>query len=153
MASFEAAIPTVLANEGGYSFNPSDPGGETNFGISKRSYPDLDIRNLTRDEACEIYRREFWQYDGIESQAVATKLFDTGVNLGTHRAVSYMQTLVGVQADGKYGSMTEGGINGSEEQTLLQAYRQRLIEYYNDLVAQHPNLHQFLNGWLRRANQ
>jgi lysozyme family protein len=151
VASFEAAIPLTLEWEGGYSSSPSDPGGETNFGISKRSYPSLDIRNLTREEACAIYRRDFWSYDGLKSQAIATKLFDAGVNLGTHRAVSYMQTVVGVPADGKYGPLTEGGINGSEEQETLQAYRQRLVAYYQELVQQKPNLQKFLAGWLRRA--
>lgn len=153
MASFEAAIPITLEWEGGYSSSPSDPGGETNFGISKRAYPTLDIRNLTREDACAIYHRDYWKYDGIESQAIATKLFDAGVNLGTHRAISYMQTVVGVPADGKYGKVTEGGINGSQEQQTLSAYRQRLTEYYQELVQQHPNLQQFLHGWLRRAEQ
>ena len=152
MASFELAIPVTLAWEGGYSCDPSDPGGETNFGISKRSYPDVDIRNLTREEACAIYRRDFWSYDGIESQAIATKLFDTGVNLGTHRAVSYMQTIVGVPADGKYGPLTQGGINGTEESATLTAFRRRLVEYYQTLVQQRPASQKFLAGWLRRAN-
>lgn len=46
--------------EGGYVNDPDDPGGETNFGISKRSFPDVDIKNLTKDEAKEIYREHFW---------------------------------------------------------------------------------------------
>lgn len=151
MATFEAAIPATLAWEGGLVDDPNDPGGVTNFGISKRSYPDLDIRALTREQACEIYRREFWQYDGIESQAVASKLFDAGVNLGTHRAVLFMQALVGVPADGRYGPLTEGGVNGSQEQILLPAYRARLADYYRALVQAHPQLQKFIRGWLRRA--
>lgn len=59
-AFFDKAIPTILRNEGGYVNNPTDPGGETNFGISKRSFPDVDIKNLTQEKAVAIYRSSFW---------------------------------------------------------------------------------------------
>ena len=51
---FLKAVEMVLAHEGGYSCDPQDPGGETKFGISKKSYPNLDIEHLSRDEAIEI---------------------------------------------------------------------------------------------------
>lgn len=154
MANFDAAISTVLENEGGLVDNPDDPGGLTNFGISQRAYPNLNIRNLTREAASEIYRRDFWRYDRIDSQPVATKLFDTHVNLGPVRAVSMMQRVVGVNpVDGRYGPLTEGVINNSDPLETLQAYRQKLVDYYNNLAASRPTLQQFLKGWLRRANQ
>jgi lysozyme family protein len=53
--SFDAAISFVLSHEGGYSFDENDPGGETRWGISKRSHPNEDIKNLTVDRAKEIY--------------------------------------------------------------------------------------------------
>ena len=49
--TFEEIIDNVLESEGGYVNDKDDPGGETNMGISKRAYPDLDIKNLTREEA------------------------------------------------------------------------------------------------------
>jgi lysozyme family protein len=88
MADFNISIETILTNEDGYVFNPNDPGGETNYGISKRAYPNLDIKNLTRDAAKEIYRRDFWRYDSIVNQDVATKIFDIGANQGPITAVS-----------------------------------------------------------------
>ena len=81
MADFNIAIETVLANEGGICNVSGDPGGLTNFGISQRSYPNVDIRNLTRDAAAAIYRRDFWHYDAVESQLMATKIFDMAVNM------------------------------------------------------------------------
>ncbi len=57
---FNKAVRIILAHEGGYVNHPADPGGETNMGISKRSYPDLDIKNLTVAMAKEIYFRDFW---------------------------------------------------------------------------------------------
>jgi lysozyme family protein len=151
MARFDLAIPITLAFEGGYVNSPSDPGGETNFGISKRSYPNVDIRNLTKEGACLIYKHDFWKYDGIGSQMVANKLFDAGVNEGVERAVRMMQQLVGVVADGKYGSLTEGGINGSDQYDLLFRYRARLGQYYKDLAEARPEEAGDLKGWLKRA--
>ena len=51
MTDFDLAINYVLENEGGVVDDPNDPGGLTNFGISQKQYPDLDIRDLTRDQA------------------------------------------------------------------------------------------------------
>ena len=63
---FEDCIDKVLEHEGGYVNDPNDLGGETNFGVSKKAYPDLDIKNLTRDEAKEIYRKDYWERYKIE---------------------------------------------------------------------------------------
>jgi hypothetical protein len=54
MSGFDEAVKMVLKHEGGYVNHPSDPGGETNFGISKRAYPEVDIANLTEEEAAEF---------------------------------------------------------------------------------------------------
>ncbi len=59
MSDFQIAVNLVLNHEGGYVNNPSDPGGETNFGIAKRWHPDLDIRNLTKDQASVIYQQQY----------------------------------------------------------------------------------------------
>jgi len=151
MASFDLAIPITLAFEGGYIDSPSDPGGETNFGISKRSYPDCDIKNLTKEGACLIYKHDFWKYDGIGSQMVANKLFDAGVNQGVHHAIKLMQETIGIAPDGKYGSLTEGGINGSDQYDLLYRYRAKLGQFYKDLVDGRPEEAEYLKGWLHRA--
>src|SRR5690606_26803467 len=82
---FRRAVEVVLAHEGSYVNDPADPGGETKFGISKRQYPDLDIASLTREQAVEIYRRDWWDkygYGRLASPAIATKVFDLSVNVG-----------------------------------------------------------------------
>ena len=61
MADFEKAVEFVLRMEGGYVNDPKDPGGETNFGIAKKSYPGVDIKNLTEEQAEEIYKRDYWE--------------------------------------------------------------------------------------------
>ncbi len=84
MSTFDTAVTAVLSYEGGYVNDPNDPGGETNWRISKRAYPNLDIKNLTRDQAIQIYRRDYW--DSLECDRfpplIAIALFDAAVNQG-----------------------------------------------------------------------
>lgn len=84
MAAFEEAVNLVLKHEGGYVNNPADPGGETNFGISKRAYPSLDIANLTQDDAKAIYQKDYWRpyMEQEPNQVVANCALDCAVNQG-----------------------------------------------------------------------
>lgn len=152
MATFVDAIDFVLQNEGGLSNDPMDSGGLTNFGISQRAYPQVDVKNLTRDGAEAIYERDYWSYDGIQNQRVATKLFDSAVNMGPVRAVKLIQQALGalevgpIVADGIFGSHTAEAINSCDPEKLMDEYKARLCKYYCDL-----NQPEFLFGWLRRA--
>lgn len=153
MARFEDAIKETLQWEGGYVNDPVDPGGETNMGVTKRDHPDLDILNLTVEQATEIYRQEYWNplYDRIDSQAVGTKIFDMGVNMSPRRAVRKLQGVLFVIADGVFGPGTLAALNTAGE-AVLPEYKARLESYYQDLVAVKPELGRFLKGWLRRVN-
>jgi lysozyme family protein len=83
MALFELAIGKVLEHEGGYSAGlPGDPGGETNFGITKRYHPDVDIKALTKEAASEILRTSYWRFDSVEDQLLANCALDCAVNQG-----------------------------------------------------------------------
>jgi lysozyme family protein len=153
MAEFAPAIAVVLENEGGYSNNSADAGGETNFGLSKLRYPDLDIKNLTKEEAEAIYLRDWWKFGGLLDQNVANKLFDSFVNMSSE-AIRIMQRCVGVIVDGSYGPKTEEAINRiADPATLLEQYRGELVVFYEDLVQKRPENAKFLEGWLRRARQ
>jgi lysozyme family protein len=151
MADFDIAIGPVLEHEGGYVNNPSDPGGETKYGISKRQYPDLDIKNLSLEQAKEIYRRNYWQFDGIHDQLIGNKLLDMCVNMGVGAAIRLMQTAVRVQADGKYGAQTEAAINKEPAIQVLQSLRFQSVTHYLDLIDKNPKLAAFKRGWLMRA--
>jgi len=93
MANFEKAVDFVLQREGGYVNHPNDPGGETNFGICKRTYPKIDIKNLTRSDAIEIYRTDYWKKSGADKLDDALSLvhFDTAVNAGLSRANALLE--------------------------------------------------------------
>jgi lysozyme family protein len=154
LANFNEAIGIVLDNEGGYINDKNDTGGETKYGISKRSYPNVDIKNLTEEEAIAIYLRDFWKFDGLINQAVANKVFDSYVNI-KHTAVKYMQEIVlkATQPDGEYGPVTEDAINRYEPNDFLNSLRARLVQHYKDFVEANPGEAKDLNGLLKRARQ
>ena len=152
MADFNLAIPIVLENEGGLVDNKNDPGGLTKYGISRRAYPSLDIKNLTRDAAIEIYRSDFWKFDGVNDQRLATKIFDAYVNMG-HTAIKLLQKLLGQVQDGGWGPNTQAAVNSRIPELLLQNYRDALVQHYQDIVDANPAEIVFLGGWLIRAKQ
>jgi len=150
---FMRCIEVVLRNEGGYVWHPSDPGGETNMGIAKKFYPDLDIKNLTRNQAIEIYHRDYWNkmnLTGINNDDLILHIFDMGVNAGIRRAIKMVQRIVGAYADGYIGKKTTGRIN-SFDGDLLMEYKRERVEYYVGLAEKKPKLRVFLNGWLNRV--
>ena len=152
MADFDLAIAVVLRNEGGYVSDPGDPGGETKYGISKHFYPGLDISALTVEAATEIYRRDFWRYDGVTDQAVANKVFDLGVNIGMHKAVKLLQqSLPGLVADGAFGPETLAACNAADPIVLLSTLKNNAVLHYREVARTYPALKKFLAGWMKRA--
>lgn len=92
MTLWERVAKSVIAHEGGYVNHPTDPGGETNWGISKRSYPDLDIKALTRTDALRIYREDYWDYIPEDlPDVVRWFAFDCAVNHGVGRAIDWLE--------------------------------------------------------------
>jgi lysozyme family protein len=151
---FIRCIDVVLKLEGGYSDNPVDPGGETNFGICKRNYPDLDIKNLTREQAIDIYWRDYWapmNLTGIKSDDAVLELFDMGVNAGLRMAVKLAQKLVGAFADGIIGEETTGKIN--DFPLFVELYKADRKKFYLSLARRKPELCTFLYGWLNRVDR
>ena len=154
LVNFDDIIEVVLHHEGGYVNDPDDPGGETNFGIAKRSHPDVDIANLTKDGAKEIYKEHYWDRNKVESLSEDLRhiYFDMCVNQGRGRAVKIMQRAVnakgaGLKVDGGMGPMTIAAMDGVELDRV-RAYR---IKYYADLVTRKPDLEKFYFGWFRRG--
>jgi lysozyme family protein len=157
MATFEGAIGVVMQKEGGYSHNPHDPGGETKFGISHRAYPNVDITTLTLQDAEAIIKANYWRFDGINDQAIATKLLDMSVNLGLSEAVRLLQMALNdlgshLAVDGVFGSNSCSTCNGSDPVAVHRELQTHQQSYYVTLVAQNPTLFTFLHGWLHRAN-
>jgi len=154
LTEFEDIIEVVLHHEGGYVNDPDDPGGETNFGVAKRSHPDVDIANLTKEGAKEIYKEHYWDRNKVESLSEDLRhiYFDMCVNQGRGRAVKILQQSAnakgaGLKVDGGMGPMTIAAMDGVELDRV-RAYR---VKYYADLVTRKPDLEKFYFGWFRRA--
>ncbi|KGJ86427.1 glycoside hydrolase family 108 protein [Colwellia psychrerythraea] len=147
------AILHVLAAEGGYVNNPNDLGGETNFGISKRWYPHLDIKSLTADNAANIYYWDYWFKNKchLMPSAIATMVFDTAVNQGGNFARKTLQMQADVAQDGIVGSQTIAAVKACHSHTLLTQYAQCRAQRYSELVKKDPSQIIFLIGWLNRV--
>lgn len=151
MAAFDVAFDRLIGAEGGYVNDPADPGGETNWGISKRAYPTVDIKNLTRDAAKAIYRRDFWDrlnadqmYDGVAFQA-----FDFAVNSGIETAVRYLQRAVGVADDGHWGPMSRDAVSAMREADVIMRFAAERLDFMTKLT----NWPVASRGWARRIAQ
>lgn len=148
MTSFDEAFERLIGHEGGYVNDARDPGGETKFGISKRSYPDVNIASLTVDDAKKIYRRDYWQraqadqYDG----AIGFNLFDAAVNSGASAAVKMLQRAVGVADDGKVGPATLAAIRAMPAAAVVARFNGERLEFMTSLAIW-PT---FGRGWARR---
>lgn len=152
--SFNLAVIHVLELEGGYVNDPQDPGGETNYGISKRQYPELDIKKMTMHQAIDIYKKDYWDkhnIDCITNSELAKIVFCTGVNIGMEKAIRYLQeacNIVGaiLKEDGIIGMQTSLFVNNFRHQTaLIVAYKYIITRYYISL-----NKKRFIVGWLKR---
>lgn len=146
--TFEKAVEHILAFEGGYVFDSHDPGGETNFGISKRAYPNLDIKNLTKAEAIGIYFNDYWQPTKplLLPEKLRLCMFDCAVNQGLERAVRLLQGAVGVRQDGDFGPLTISALKTYDETEALSNMLNLRLEHYCKL----PHFTRYAKGWTKR---
>jgi len=154
MAKFENIIDKILINEGGYVDDPHDRGGETKFGISKLSYPKLDIKNLTVVDAKIIYKRDYWDKikgDEIKSDAIAYEIFDTAVNMGTRTASKLAQIVCEAHPDGFIGNNTLIQLNEIDKELFVAKFKLAKIARYAYLVKKRPANKKFLFGWINRT--
>lgn len=141
----------LMGHEGGYSNDPNDPGGETKWGISKRAYPHLDIRNLTREDAKAIYYRDFWQEINAKDlpDGVVFQLFDFAINSGIQTAIRYFQRALGVADDGIWGKISQGVANVTTEYDMIMRLNAERLDFMTRL----KNWPHHGKGWARRIAQ
>lgn len=145
--TFDEAFQRLLGSEGGYSNDPADPGGETNWGISKRSYPTVDIKNLTQDGAKAIYRRDFWNPLGQAQEAVKFQVFDFAVNGGLSVAIRKLQAAIGAADDGHWGPASEAKLATVELNDVLLRFNAQRLRFYTSL----KNWGTYGAGWTNRV--
>lgn len=162
---FDKCLGVILHHEGGYVNHPLDPGGITNLGVTKKTYEAYVKRPVSKDEmkaltpqqVAPLYKSEYWDKlncDQISMIApgLALCVFDFGVNAGVGRSSKYLQTLIGVGADGQIGPGTLAALKvfvlQKGHDAACQAFQDARRSYYRSL----KTFVVFGKGWLRRVD-
>ena len=162
MAEFSKAFPYLLASEGGYSNHPADRGGATKYGITERKARAAgyrgDMRQLPIEFAKGIYRQDYWRFDGIESQRVATKMLDMAANFGLSIAITLLQIALNagdakLKTDGVLGPITLGATNARDESWLLAQLCIECQNKYSEILTNDASQKIFKHGWATRARR
>jgi lysozyme family protein len=146
--TFDEAFAALIGHEGGYVNNPADPGGETRFGISKRSYPGEDIKAMTLARAKTIYLRDFWAAAGCDGvpDVIRFDLFDMAVNSGVRAAVKCLQGAAGCPQDGLLGPNTLRAVGALDGAQLAARFNGARLQFMASLGTWST----FGRGWANR---
>ena len=158
---FEECLPIILEAEGGYVNHPSDPGGMTNLGVTKRVYEEWmekhvdekTMRALTKGDVAPIYETNYWKKVMADDLPKGLDLcvFDFAVNAGPSRAVKYLQKMVGATEDGHIGPKTLASVAKRVErhgvEIMITRYSEHRTNYYESL----KTFPVFGRGWLNRV--
>lgn len=169
-------IDEIIGREAGYVNDPDDSGGETKFGITVKIARNYGyhgpMRDMPRSVAERIYADWYWyspHLDEIEKidPAIAGEMADTGVNMGTGRAGTFLQRALNafnrlgelwpdLVVDGAVGSRTIAALQSyySYRQAdagpvLLAALNALQGAAYIDLVEKREKDEKYVFGWFR----
>ena len=165
--TFDEIIEEVLEAEGGFVNDPDDKGGATNFGVTQQSYSNFlgspasvdDVRNMTREEAKECYKKDFWIPAKVDRLPDNLKhlYFDMVVNMGRRNAGKILQQAVNTKknsavldVDGIIGS---GSLSQIPDLTLNDVLVERAMFFANNCFegsrfAKRTRQNKFLRGWI-----
>ena len=151
---FPTAFDLLITHEGGYANRPlsDDPGGATMYGVTEATarangYKG-DMRDFTLAMSKDIYKAKFWDACQCDSMPPALRypLFDAAVNSGPGQAIKWLQSAVGVKADGVMGPMTRQAVNVAPPMVVRQQMIGKRLRFMTDLKNWAPNA----KGWARR---
>lgn len=157
--NFLDALAAVLHHEGGFVNHPSDPGGMTNLGCTKKVWEEwvghpVDekaMRALTPSDVAPLYKAKYW--DRIKGDDLPTGVdyivFDAAINSGPGRAAKWLQQTVGVTADGAIGPGTLKAVAGKPAPEIVGTYQHIRLEFLQAL----PTWATFGKGWGRRVTE
>ena len=178
MPDYRDAINKVLEHEGGFVHHPNDPGGATNWGVTKNVYDQYmsaklgraytssidEIKKMPIDVAIDIYKKLYWdkvQGDKIRKYAIALAIFDQAINRGVSSAVKQAQRVIKkldpmgfakISEDGVMGPATLQALNSVAEKPFIDSYLAESKLFYQNLAQNKPSLQVFLPGWLNRVS-
>ena len=153
--NFDECLKMLLHHEGGYVNHPSDPGGETNLGVTKKVYQEWggtkDMKDLTIEDVAPIYKKNYWdrcKCDDLES-GVDWVVFDWAVNSGTGRSAKAIQKICGASQDGAIGPKTLALIGKQNTQYVIEEFGKIRQDFYESL----KTFDTFGKGWTRRNKE
>ena len=157
--NFEACFKELLKHEGGYVNHPSDPGGITNLGVTKKTWDEWtgrdnsaeDMKALTPEVVEPLYKNRYWdacRCDELPS-GVDYCVFDTAVNSGKVRAIKFLQSVVGTVPDGAIGPITIASANAKGPRLIIEQFCDKREVFWRSL----PTFDKFGKGWLRRGKE
>lgn len=172
---FEDAFDLTMKWEGGGELHEvaGDPGGATKWGVSQRAHPDIDLPNLDRDGAMQLYRTHYWmplQLWGLPATTLRWDVFDYAVNAGRQKAARDLQRALNIcvdarglsvtarlAVDGRIGpnthavaGMVAGWYDGNGAHRLQRVYRALRARHY--LTLAENGMAKFIHGWLDRVD-
>lgn len=159
-SNFLVCLEVTLQLEGGYSNNPHDPGGDTNYGITQRVFnawhslrgePPVNVRYITQDEVRGIYRDQYWNHvrgDDLPP-GVDLVVFDEGVNSGPVKSIRDLQRCLGVSSDGQFGVITLRATKAAAPATLIDKVCDWRLSWLHRL----RSWKYFGRGWTRRVEK
>ena len=139
--TFDEAFEKLIGHEGGFQTDPADRGNYargvlvgTKWGISARTYPTIDIKNLDLEDAKRIYHRDFWSKGGIGRvpPGLVFDMFDTAVHSGVSRAVIFVQKAAGVKPDGVFGPKTAAAVAAMDPNRLFSRFNGHRLDFVNN---------------------
>jgi lysozyme family protein len=151
--TFDEAFDLLIGHEGGYANHPSDPGGETMWGITARVARQAGyrgaMRDLPRDTAKTIARNQYWSAVRAEDLPLGIRfdVFDTGYNSGTGTAIKILQRAVGVSDDGVFGRQTLNAVLSQKPYRISMRFNSERLLYLTSLSTWST----FGKGWARRV--
>lgn len=157
--NFSLALKFTLDEEGGYSNNPNDHGGSTNFGITQELFDQynngtvIDVSTIVRSTAEDVYAKMIWVPAGCDTmpEKLAIAHFDWAANHGVKGAIKGLQLVLGVRPDGILGPVSDYKISISNPDILVENYLQYRANWYRNDVLRDPSQVEFIAGWLNRV--
>lgn len=168
-------IDGILVMEGGYTNNPKDKGGATNWGITEATarahgYTG-EMINLTRAEAFSILEEDYWIKPGFEQISTISWPISfalrcrsqywppLSLRLATalaQRAKPGRKSYQDIKTDGKIGPRTLSALNhflalrGKQgEEVLIKALNCSQGAYYLDITEKNKGNEEFIYGWMK----
>ena len=153
---FQREMKRVRQNEGGYNNDSADRGKETKFGISKKWYPNEDIKNLTRERADAILYRDFWLANGINKlpDELVGKVFDVAIPQGPVTAIQHLHNALGITPGTIIGDQTLSKLEKYTDYTdILNRFKENVRNRYIEISEKDSTQKKYINGWLNRVNR